>query len=264
MRTGTVRTNIYSKSGILLLNKGQNVTEEDLERLRRMDILEESTLAELDRQITLSWNAEKLKKKLTCVDFAYLKNSNEIVGDLLFPSKDPPWLAVLNSLRTYVDWVYDHSINVALISGILAGRLNFNAQERQEVCLGALLHDVGKLLVPKEIIQKPGLLTEQEMCRIKKHCEFGCDLLKDAGLPPRSLAIVLQHHERLDGSGYPYGLSADRITDFAKIAMVADVLDAITSYRPYKRTGSMNTALQELKKSGPKYDQRIINLLIGL
>ena len=88
--------------------------------------------------------------------------------------------------------------------------------------------------------------------------------MKDSGLPPRSLEIVLQHHERLDGSGYPYGLFEEQISPFAKIVMVADVLDAITSYRPYKGIGSMNTALQELKESGPKYDQKVVNMLINL
>ncbi len=263
MITGIVRKNIYSKSGILLLAKGQELTEEDLERLRRIEIIEASTLAELDQQMAMSWNKEKLKAKFTPIDYTYIEKSNETVGDILFRSTGQPWKVFLHSLSKYVDWVYVHSVDVALISGIIASRLNFSAQEQQEICLGALLHDVGKLLIPKEIIQKPGSLTEQEMSIIRKHCELGRDLLKDAGLPPRSLEIVLQHHERLDGSGYPYGLPEDRISDYAKIVMVADVLDAITSYRPYKEPGSMNTALRELKESGPKYDQKIVNMLIG-
>lgn len=263
MITGIVKKNIYSKDGILLLAKGQKLTEEDLERLRRIEIVEVSVLAELDQQMAMYWNKEKLKAKFAPIDYTFIEKSNETVSDILFLSEGKPWQTFLHSLGKYADWVYVHSIDVALISGIIAGRMNFSAQEQQEVCLGALLHDVGKLLVPREIIQKPGSLTEEEMSLVRKHCEYGCDLLKDAGLPPCSMEIVLQHHERLDGSGYPYGLSEDRISDYAKIVMVADVLDAITSYRPYKKVGSMNTALRELKGSRTKYDQRIVNMLIG-
>lgn len=264
MRTGIVQTNIYSKSGILLLAKGEELTEEFLEQLRRIEIIEATTLAELDRQMALCWNKDKLKAKFTPIDSAFIETSNETVGDILFQSSGQPWLPALDALRKYVDWVYVHSVDVALISGILAGRLNFSAQEQQEICLGALLHDVGKLRVPKEIIQKPGSLTQQEMSLMQQHCELGCEVLKDAGLPPHSLEIVLQHHERLDGTGYPYGLSEDKISDYAKIVMVADVLDAITSYRPYKDVGSMNIAFQELKGNSSKYDQNIVNLLIDL
>lgn len=262
MITGIVKKNIYTKGGILLLAKGQELTEEDLERLRRIEIVEASTLAELDQQMAMSWNKEKLKAKFTPIDYTFIEKSNETVGDILFQSSGKPWQTFLHSLGMYADWVYVHSIDVALISGIIAGRMNYSEQEQQEICLGALLHDVGKLLVPKEIIQKPGSLTEEEMSLVRKHSEYGRDLLKDVGLPPRSLEIVLQHHERLDGSGYPYGLSEDQISDYAKIVMVADVLDAITSYRPYKEVGSMNTALRELKGSEGKYDQRIVNMLI--
>ena len=169
MKTGIVQTNIYSNSGILLLAKGQELTEEDLERLRRIEIIEASTLAELGRQLDLSWNKEQLKAKFAPIDSVHMESSNETVGDILFQSKEQPWLTVLNSLSKYVDWVYVHSIDVALISGTIASRLGFSAQEKQEICLGALLHDVGKLSVPKEIIQKPGPLTKQEMALVQKH-----------------------------------------------------------------------------------------------
>ena len=123
------------------------------------------------------------------------------------------------------------------------------------------MHDVGKLLVPKSIIQKPESLTDVEMSIVKQHCELGMSSLEGYNLPKEYLDIVLQHHERLDGSGYPQGLKGDEICRNARIVMIADSIESITSYRPFRQPQSMETAIGKLRDDEEKFPQELVILL---
>ena len=167
----------------------------------------------------------------------------------------------MNALANYVEWVYEHSIDVALISAIIGMQFHLSKDCLWALCLGALLHDVGKLLIPKDIIEKRGPLTDDEWFLVHQHCELGIMSLKPYGLQSDSLHIVLMHHERLDGSGYPAGLKGSEIHPMAQIVMVADALDAATSYRPYKEMQSMEAAIKELKNSRSQYSSKIVKIV---
>lgn len=169
--------------------------------------------------------------------------------------------SLLDGLESYSSWVYRHSIDVALISMILADKLGYDEYTMQELCIGALLHDIGKLLIPKEILQKPGKLDTGEMKTMQQHSVLGYNLIINLDIQKCSKAIVLQHHERLDGSGYPFGLSNESICDTAKIVMVADALDAMTTCRPYRSTLTVNDAIANIQIDRAKYSEDILSIL---
>jgi len=164
-------------------------------------------------------------------------------------------------LSNYVDWLYTHSIDVAVISLMMAIELGYSDEELFNIGLGTLLHDIGKLLIPKSIIQKPETLTDMEMSLVRQHCELGKSSLEGFNFPKEYTDIVMQHHERLDGSGYPKGLKGGEICRNARIVMIADAVDAITAYRPYRQPQAMDAAIKKLRDEKERYPQEFISLL---
>jgi HD-GYP domain-containing protein (c-di-GMP phosphodiesterase class II) len=114
--------------------------------------------------------------------------------------------------------------------------------------LGLLVHDVGKLAVPPEILNKPGRLTDEEMAIMQTHAHAGVELLRPADLSPISISVVRDHHERLDGSGYPEGLLGAQVQEFPRIAAVADVYDAVTSERVYKPAAPPHVGVRVIRE----------------
>ena len=125
--------------------------------------------------------------------------------------------------------------------------------------LGLLVHDVGKLAVPPEILNKPGRLTDEEMTVMKTHPVAGAELLRPADLSPLALSVVRDHHERLDGSGYPQGLFGAQVQEFPRIAAVADVYDAITSERVYKPAAPAHVGVRIVREgSGTQFCPNVV------
>ena len=116
-------------------------------------------------------------------------------------------------------------------------------------------------MIPKTIIQKSAALDEREMSIMRQHCELGAYSLEPYGLPKETIDIILQHHERIDGSGYPKGLKEDDISRDAKIVMIADVVDAVTSFRPYRSPRTLDEAVNALKSKPHKYPQETVAIL---
>jgi len=256
-------SNIFNKNGVLLVAKGQLLTKDLLLKLQELG-LRDST-SQLDRSNSIVSQCENnIKSNLLQIDSSIIKQSNEIARNIIFDSKNSKWWMSVNSLSNYSDWIYAHSIDVALISLIIANQLNYNEKEQKDICIGALFHDIGKLLIPKIILEKSEPLTNYEMMIIKQHCELGYGIIKDFDLPECCSKIILEHHERLDGSGYPYQLTGEQLSDYSKIVMVADTFDAITSFQPYRQIKSVEFALEELKTDGVKFDQKIVDILYGL
>lgn len=264
METAAAVEDIYRKINILFLRKGQVPTDEFLLKLQQFDIAEK-----FDSRISNDFVNHQIVQRCTknikagfCnLERAVTNNAYEIVCDILLKLQKSSLNIYINALNNYIDWVYVHSVNVALISTIIASQLNYSQQEQINICTGALFHDIGKLLVPKKIIQKPGPLTSKEKCIVKQHCQIGYDIMANTEFPDYCIEIALQHHERLDGSGYPHQLVKSQISEYAKIVMVADVLEAITSYRPYKRVNKMEYAIHELNNRANEYDQNIVRVL---
>jgi len=138
-------------------------------------------------------------------------------------------------LKDYDNYTYAHSVNVTVLSVVTGICLGLEYSRLKSLGMGALLHDVGKIFVPLEVLNKPGKLTTEEFARIKMHPEQGYAKVKEEDiLDAPGRAIILQHHEKLDGSGYPNNRKGKDIHDLAKIVAVADVYDALTSDRPYR------------------------------
>jgi HD-GYP domain-containing protein (c-di-GMP phosphodiesterase class II) len=154
--------------------------------------------------------------------------------DSIFRNRDA--LASLTRLKGYDEYTFVHSINVCILCLALGRHLNFSYEELQQIGIGALLHDAGKMKVPPHILNKPGKVTEEEYGAIKKHPLYTLEVLEKAGeIPDASMQMAVQHHERYNGKGYPYGLAGDQIIPFGQIAAIIDVYDAITSDRCYQR-----------------------------
>jgi putative nucleotidyltransferase with HDIG domain len=166
---------------------------------------------------------------------------------------------MLHSLRQYDDATYVHCINVALICSCLAKWMRLSEADTLVATQAGLLHDIGKLLIPGEIISKPAKLTEDEYHIVQTHPRQGYEIIKDLSIDTRIKNAVLMHHERCDGSGYPFGITADRIDPVAKIVAIADVYDATTSARVYRGPQCPFVAIGLFENEGlQKYDTRAI------
>ena len=161
----------------------------------------------------------------------------ELANEKIDPLVDAP--GVMNHLlmiRHTDDYTFEHSVNVAVLSGVFGKWMGLKGQNLRDLIFAGLMHDIGKSQVPPEILNKPGKLSAEEMDIMKRHTIQGYYLLKE--VPRTPLVImwsVLQHHERMDGSGYPLHLRGSNIHEFARIISVADVYDAMTSDRVYRR-----------------------------
>jgi len=158
-----------------------------------------------------------------------------------------------------------HQERVARLSVAIARRLGLPEDKVEAIHTAAMLHDIGKIYVPSEILTKPGRLSEVEFMLIKNHSAAGYEILKSIEFPWDIATIVRQHHERLDGSGYPDGLVGDQILFEAKIIAVADVVEAISSHRPYRPALGIDVALTEIRKNAGKlYDPTVVEACVAV
>lgn len=167
---------------------------------------------------------------------------------------------MLYNMRTITDSVYAHCLNVSLISRMIGRWLKLQAHDLDVLTLAGLLHDIGKLRIPEEILNKPGLLSDEEFKQIRQHPRYGYDILKgQPNLDPRIKKTALMHHERCDGSGYPSGLGEDFIDNYAMIVAIADVYDAMTAARSYRAPLCPFQVISSFEKEGyQKYYTRYI------
>ncbi len=158
-----------------------------------------------------------------------------------------------------------HQENVASLAVAVGTRLGWPPFKLEGLRLGAMIHDIGKIYIPAEILNRPGRLSKAEFDLIKSHPTIGYEILENTSFPWPIKDMVVQHHERLDGSGYPKGLTADQILDEAKVMAVADVVDAINSHRPYRPGLGMDRALAEIESGqGTIYDPAAVDACVCL
>lgn len=156
-----------------------------------------------------------------------------------------------------------HQRRVTKFCRAIAGELGFSWERTQGLRMAAAIHDLGKILVPAAILNKPGKMSEHELAIIRNHPQAAYEILKDIDFPWPLAQTVYQHHERLDGSGYPQGLKGEAILLEARILAVADVVDAICCFRPYRPAVGMEAAMAELKSQrGIKYDAAVVDACI--
>jgi putative nucleotidyltransferase with HDIG domain len=157
-----------------------------------------------------------------------------------------------------------HSERVGRASVLIARELGMSEDRTELLRLAGILHDVGKLGVPTRVLRKDGPLTPEERRVIELHPEYGHEMVRGIGFLEEARAAILHHHERLDGSGYPYGLSGERIPETARVVAVADAFDAMTSTRSYRRARPVAAAVAELRRcAGTQFDARMVAALAG-
>lgn len=167
----------------------------------------------------------------------------------------------LTALGNHIDWLYTHSIDVALLSLMMAMESGVSQKLLWDLGLGGILHDIGKLLIPKRIIHKKTSLSDTEKDILRQHCELGVECTAECSLAMLSHDIILQHHERLDGSGYPNQLQEDQINEYVKIVMIADAFDTITAGRPYRKTVGVEEALAYLEGQKGAFSRKYLEIL---
>jgi len=158
-----------------------------------------------------------------------------------------------------------HQRRVAALAGAIAAKMGLTEDRIDGLRMAGLIHDLGKIAVPAEILSKPGRITEAEFNMIKCHPQTGYDILKDMKFPWPLAQIVLEHHERMDGSGYPQGLSGEDTLLEARILAVADVVEAMASHRPYRPALGIDRALDEIQQNrGTLYDTVVVDACLKL
>jgi len=173
--------------------------------------------------------------------------------------------AVSLVVETRDPYTAGHQRRVAELARAIAKEMGLSDWQQMGIHVAGLLHDVGKVAVPSEILSKPGKITESEFSIIKNHCRVGYEILQRIDFPWPVTKAVLQHHERLDGSGYPEGLAGEDIVLEARILGVADVVEAMSSHRPYRPAIGLDSALQEISQaSGILYDIEVVDACLSL
>ena len=170
-----------------------------------------------------------------------------------------------NMIEAKDPYTSGHQQRVSQLTTAIAKELNLSPDKVEGIKIASLIHDIGKIGLPTEILSKPGKLTDIEFGLIKEHAQVGYDILKSIDFPFPIARIVLQHHERLNGSGYPNNLKGDEILLKAKIIGVADVVEAMSSHRPYRPALGIDPALEEISKNrGILYDPEVVDVCLKL
>lgn len=171
---------------------------------------------------------------------------------------------MLYQMHSLDDSIYAHCINVALIARMIGRWLHFDANELNVLTCCGLFHDIGKLSIPNEVLNKPGKLTDEEFAMIKSHPKYGYELLRNQDIDNRIKQSALMHHERYDGTGYPNRLSSELLIDYAMIIAIADVYDAMTAARSYREPLCPFQVIANFEKDGfQKYHTKFLLVFLN-
>ncbi len=252
--------------GYLSISIKNKYSEEDIEEIIKPEVMNRihnvyknlSKMVEEYSKNNITTESKKVK--------SYVEELSNIVDKILhdiLSSKNI--LENLASISIYDDYTLLHSLNMMMLSTFLAKGAGFNMDEIRKLAIGCVFHDIGKTFLPTEIVNKPGKLTEEEFNLVKQHPQKGHDFLaKYTELSITSRNIALNHHERIDGCGYPNGLKGDEIHKFSKIAAIGDVFDALVSDRPYRRGVPIHEAREYVLGGSSHFDIAYIELFAKL
>lgn len=270
--------NLYGKSGELMLSEGNIITNTYFDSINRLqyngiyinddisnnieikNVIDDNLRIESVKKIKEIFIYPEKNKPLTTKHVNSLKTQiDEIVDELL---ENQSLMVNMVDLKFFDDYTYFHSVNVTVLSIIIGISLQLNRKELFELGLGALLHDIGKVFVKKEVLNKNGKLTQEEFEEVKMHSVFGYQYLKkEFEIPVKTFLAVLSHHEKFTGGGYPEGTSGEKISLFGRIINIADVYDALISDRPY-RLGLLPSEAMEyiMGGSGSLFDPKLVQV----
>lgn len=279
LREGMVLAkSLYGDDGVLLLQKGQPLIQSYISHIIKCGFQGVYIFDKLSEEIEIKTviddelrnSAVKavrdiyVQSETSGISRSMVNSAKSLVHDLMENIIDNRDIMVnMIDLKSYNDYTYYHSVNVGVLSIVMGVAMGMNSDKLFRLGLGSLLHDIGKVFIDKNIIEKPDSLTREEFEEVKKHPRLGYDYLINAHLdfPPTALIGILQHHERVDGSGYPEGLSLDKINPLSRVIAIADVYDAMTSDRPY-RPAMMPSEVMEflMGGAGTLFDAELVYL----
>jgi HD-GYP domain-containing protein (c-di-GMP phosphodiesterase class II) len=270
---------LYGNDNKLMLSENRVLAPIEIERIRSLGFQGMYIHDEISRNIEVTEiiNAQLKNNTVKAIKSIFTQAENVIKGSNMLQMQDIQKLldnivneissndnATINmlDLKTYDNYTYYHSVNVAVIAIVMGMALKYSQTQLYELGLAALLHDIGKIFVPFEVIDKKGKLTDEEFSLVKDHSVKGIKYLKERwSIPIDSIVAILNHHERYDGSGYPYKLKKNKISEYGKILAVADVYDALTSNRAYRQAYIPSDAMEYVMGgSGIMFDPGIVNV----
>lgn len=265
--------NIYNPFGNLLLKADARITDTIISKLDSFgipaiyvddsvysideieDVISEATRVKATIEIKKCFGASSQRRPYAINTAGVMEVVDKII-DELFTSKS--LMVTLSDIRCLDEYTFGHSVNVCVLSVITGIALNYDRTLINRLAIGALLHDVGKTMIPTSILNKPGALTEEEFDQIKNHSLYGYNILRNLSISKLSALGVYQHHERYDGSGYPQGLKGKEIHPFGAIIGIVDMFDAITADRVYRKGRPTHEAYELLAASGDYFFEHSI------
>ncbi len=268
---------IHSTDGRVLLRAGVAVSQRYLTRLEQLGILYfyiiDEALGEIVYQPGLA-SEETIIEAMSAVKESFealgqrrqiqVQRLKEVVDTLIseiMANQDA--LHGLSAINAHDDYTYAHSVDVCLLSLVTGATMQMEREQLKNLGVGALLHDIGKTMLPQELLNKPSTLTEEEYGIIKKHCDYGFEIMRHyREISLLSAHVAYQHHECWDGGGYPRGLCGKEIHDLARIVAVADTYDALLGQRPYREAYSVPEALDMINQmSGQNFEPGVTSAL---
>ena len=275
---------VYDHKGRLLLNKGVDISDgiinkfklnnifyiyiedEISEGIEIESIIDDETKAMITFTIkNIIDNTSNSKNQSGMIDSKEIKKAEKIIDTLIKMIKERNHISYMAVELMGTDMnTYTHSVNVAILSIINALDYGYITSTCEKIGFGALMHDVGKTKIENYILQKHEMLTNDEFIEMKLHPDYGHKMFSsDPCISAISKSIILNHHEKLDGTGYPSGLGSNRIPDFVRIVTISDMFDAMTTDRVYRRRMPVHTALEILMADCvTKIDSKIYNKFV--
>lgn len=274
---------IFTPSGEVLLQDGIAMKPAYIERLEKLGIAGAYIEDEISKDIevtqaisqevrmvamknlesTFTINKDTAPKEVLRRSEALKKTAASIVDQILGQGDI---MLNLADMKNYDNYTFQHSISVAMLAVVVGIGMFYDKNALTEIAFSGLLHDIGKLFIPEEVITKPGKLTDEEYAQVKTHSKVGYDYLMGNFYNSVSIVAargVLDHHERVDGSGYPSGRKTKDITEFGRILAVCDVYDALVSDRPYRAGWTTPDAMAYIRKhAGTMFDADIVSVFI--
>ena len=242
----------------------ERLVEERTEQLRVSEekLLQRTESAEKARQAML-YMLEDMNESGAAVERALHANEQQL-EQMLQNLKDTG-SAIALAVEARDPYTAGHQRRVANLAVVIAQEMGLEEEQIEGVRMGATIHDIGKINLPAEILCKPSMLSDMEYMLVKGHSQVGYDILKNIAFPWPVADIAYQHHERLDGSGYPQGLKGEAICLEARIVAVADVVEAMSSHRPYRPGLGVEAALQEVEQGrGTLFDPVVVDTCLRI
>jgi len=250
------------EAGFLYIYISDNINEEVIDDIIKPEI-KQKAIASIKKiyNAVAQENIKNCEKQLKN-DIVDLKNMMNNIVDELFAEKNV--MIQLVDIKKLDNYTYSHSVNVAILSLVIGISYGLNRNDLYDLTLGAILHDLGKMFIPENLLKKPGPLTIDEFNIVQEHSLKGFNYMRDKlNINPKSRIISLQHHEKIDGTGYPQNLKDKEINLFSKIVSIADVYDGLTSDRVYRKAIPVHEALEYIMGGcGCCFDFDLVNTFV--